>query len=58
MEKTEFTYKDLEKLGIKQIINLGKNALDLTEKEIILNDGRRFDYYAEDNLYMLKGSNL
>lgn len=48
------TYSELEELGIKRKINLGKNEWGFNEKIIELVDGTQYDYIPEDNLYELR----
>jgi len=47
-------YFELEKLGIKRTINLGINEFGFKEKIVELEDGTKYDYIPEDNLYVIK----
>ena len=49
---------ELEKLGIKRTIKLGKNEFGFNEKIVELNDGTQYDYIPEDNLYEIRTNRM
>jgi hypothetical protein len=44
-------YSELRARGIKRTINLGKNAFGFNERIVELNDGTRWNYIPEDQVY-------
>lgn len=48
------SFQELKLKGIKQVIEKGKNEFGLYERLIILNDGSKWEYIPEDNLYELQ----
>ena len=53
---TVANYFELDNLGIKKVIRLGKNEFGFNEKIIELNDGTQYDFIPEDNLYEKRSS--
>jgi hypothetical protein len=59
MDSIEYKeYSELKEIGIKNSLELGKNDFNLTERVIITNDGRQWDYIPEDGIYQQRTEKL
>lgn len=47
------SYSELKAAGIAEVINKGRNSWGFIDRTILLEDGSRWDYIPEDQIYEL-----